>query len=379
MNVMMLHSLGCQYARVPYSGISLPWEHFEDFCRYLAVHQYRTAFLNDWLYHKEKGLRDSNIYLTFDDGFLDNWVYAYPIAKKYSVKFTVFINPEFISSTKVPRQFFTRTDDDDLRKTAVGYLNWPEILDMSASGLVDFQSHTMSHTWYPVSNKVICIYTEDMALEYPWLIWNSDPGNKPDYLNSPIPKFLYGQPVFENGRSLGVRKYIISDAQQIEINAIAESAMQHHVKLELAVATINDQIYRQRIWGRMETDQELHDRYYYEIAESKKSLEARLDKQVDFLCWPGGAYNDLGIRISHEVGYKASTLASRGDVKPTVFPGYWRIPRFGISSYWYEKNGRSYYHKKVPIYTLHWKTKGSKPLAIYGLGVLKRFRQSTGK
>lgn len=37
----------------------------------------------------------------------------------------------------------------------MGFLNWCEIDHMYNSGLMDFQSHTMSHNWYFVETEII--------------------------------------------------------------------------------------------------------------------------------------------------------------------------------------------------------------------------------
>ena len=37
-----------------------------------------------------------DIVLTFDDGYLDNWVFAYPLLEKYNLRGTIFVNPEFV-------------------------------------------------------------------------------------------------------------------------------------------------------------------------------------------------------------------------------------------------------------------------------------------
>ena len=67
--------------------------------------------------------------ITFDDGYENNYKYAYPVLKKYGIKATIFV---IINKVGQP-----------------GWLTWDEIREMSDSGLIDIESHTMSHLWLP--------------------------------------------------------------------------------------------------------------------------------------------------------------------------------------------------------------------------------------
>jgi len=373
--VIMFHSIGCQHANTPYAKLSFPWEHFEYFCDYLVKNHYKTAFLSEWLSSQIKERKDKNIYLTFDDGFLDNWVYAFPILQKYQIKSTIFINPEFIQLGKAKRQTCLGKDTDDLRKKAIGYLNWVELKEMQASGLVDIQSHSMSHTWYPISNKVINIQQESNSQDYPWTIWNNSPNTKPHYLEQITSNSMQNYPIFENGRSLGIRRYFLSEEQIIEIQNNIADLLTKRLSRQEVIERVNIIVFNKRIFGRLETDQELFERYYYELARSKQILETGLNKSIDFLCWPGGAYNDLSVRISREVGYLASTLTSRGDNNPLHFSDYRRIPRIGVSSYWYERDGVRFYQKQIPVYILNREISGRRSFMSYRLSLVKKYKQ----
>lgn len=63
--------------------------------------------------------------LTFDDGYLDNYTEMFPILKRTGAKATVFLVKALVG-----------TD---------GYLTEEQIREMSDSGLVSFQTHTVNH------------------------------------------------------------------------------------------------------------------------------------------------------------------------------------------------------------------------------------------
>ena len=71
-------------------------------------------------------LRDS-IFLSFDDGYLDNWTYVFPILKKYGMKATIFVSPDFVDPTETVRpnlddQHAGRCTSEDL--SPAGFLSW---------------------------------------------------------------------------------------------------------------------------------------------------------------------------------------------------------------------------------------------------------------
>jgi peptidoglycan/xylan/chitin deacetylase (PgdA/CDA1 family) len=65
------------------------------------------------------------VVLTFDDGTVDNYLYAFPILKKYGLPATIFLVVDDIG--------------------APDKLTWDQIRRMQESGLITFGSHSMSH------------------------------------------------------------------------------------------------------------------------------------------------------------------------------------------------------------------------------------------
>jgi hypothetical protein len=60
--------------------------------------------------------------------------------------------------------------------------------------------------------------------------------------------------------------------------------------------------------GAYESDGEYEDRVRWELAESRSVIGAKLGKEVNFLCWPGGGVNAAAKRLALDSGYLSWTL-----------------------------------------------------------------------
>ena len=207
MPVLMFHSIGCENEDWYRNWLSVSLDHFENFCKYLVKNNFETIFLDEW-YQKETTSKNQ-VVITFDDGYLDNWVYAYPILEKYNLKGTIFVNPEFIDDSEVIRSNLTDVWNKKIERnqlTPIGFLNWAELQKMESTGVMDIQSHSMSHNFYFYSNHIKDIYKGQP--HYDWMPWINRPDRKPYYnlekQDGYIPK---GSPIFEFGRALELRRY----------------------------------------------------------------------------------------------------------------------------------------------------------------------------
>ncbi|MBO5369545.1 MAG: polysaccharide deacetylase family protein [Clostridia bacterium] len=90
-----------------------------------------TADLINYSEHRAP-LPQKCVMITFDDGYLNNYTYAFPIIKKYNVK-TV------ISPIAYWSDFNTENPDPN---PSYANMTWEQVKEMSQSGLVEFQNHS---------------------------------------------------------------------------------------------------------------------------------------------------------------------------------------------------------------------------------------------
>ena len=90
--------------------------------RYIVENGFETITFDDL---SNIGAFEKPIMLTFDDGYRDNYTSMFPLLQAYGLKATIFI----ITDSVWGNDFLTE----------------PQILEMAASGLVSFQSHTRTH------------------------------------------------------------------------------------------------------------------------------------------------------------------------------------------------------------------------------------------
>ena len=306
---------------------------FEEILKYFVSHSYKSHFLNAYF---EKYHNGNNIIINFDDGYVDNWIYVFPLLKKYKIKATIYINPEFVDQKSIRR--FTledywsgRRSFDDINSW--GFLSYDEMRIMEKSGLVDIQSHTLTHNKYPVSDNIFGFHHPGSnSLN---TIGRLFPGIKPYYIQDENYESLipYGYPFFEE-KSAMIAK--IAEINSDLINDIIHTLRGEKWTKEWSISNklMSDVIEILRHYRTknnsiisVESDIEYEKRVYYELYESKRILEYNLEKVISYCCWPHGDYNSKAHDIAREIGYKATSMVGAKGTNRSID----RFRRIGMS------------------------------------------------
>lgn len=106
---------------------------FENDLLYLKKHGYTTILIQDLIAYTQGGtLPEKPILLTFDDGYYNNYLYAFPIAKKYQCKFVISPIGRYADS-------YSETGETNAYYT---HATWDQLKEMADSGLVEIQNHS---------------------------------------------------------------------------------------------------------------------------------------------------------------------------------------------------------------------------------------------
>ncbi len=108
--------------------LSVAPDRFESHLQYLRQAGYEVVTLDDLLYALTQGrpLPPRPVILTFDDGYEDNYLNAFPLLQKYGMTGHFFIITDFVNAGRA------------------GYMTWQQIEDMAAAGQ-RFGSHSRDH------------------------------------------------------------------------------------------------------------------------------------------------------------------------------------------------------------------------------------------
>lgn len=128
--ILMYHETNTK--RLSEMGIT-PWE-LESDLKYLQTQGYTAVTMTELIayVHGGKPLPPKPVVLTFDDGFYNNYVYAYPLMEKYDMKMVLSVIGKSVEQ-------FSRDKDENIYYS---YVNWEQINEMTASGRVEIQNHT---------------------------------------------------------------------------------------------------------------------------------------------------------------------------------------------------------------------------------------------
>ncbi|MBE7032242.1 MAG: polysaccharide deacetylase [Ruminococcaceae bacterium] len=112
---------------------------FENDLKFLKDNGYTTVFMQDLIdyVYDGKPLPEKPVVLTFDDGYSNNFLYAFPLLEKYNAKAVLSIIGYYTD-------LYTKSPDEN---PSYSHVTWDNVKDMMKSGLVEFQNHSYNlHT-----------------------------------------------------------------------------------------------------------------------------------------------------------------------------------------------------------------------------------------
>lgn len=125
-------------------------ENFEMQMEYLYKNKYNVVALSSLVDYVKKGIKipTKTVVITFDDGYEDNYLHAFPLLKKFCFPASIFLVTNWIGNKKYKNK----------RGIEMPMLDWGQIKEMHDSGLVDFEPHTASH---PRLSRIHILDVED--------------------------------------------------------------------------------------------------------------------------------------------------------------------------------------------------------------------------
>jgi len=112
-------------------------ETFEKYIKALVDNGYTGVSFEQLVNYVENDgeLPQKPIVITFDDGYLSNYEFAYPVLKKYNIKATIFI-----IGISVGKDTYRNTENSDY--PIIPHFNYAQANEMVESGIISIQSHS---------------------------------------------------------------------------------------------------------------------------------------------------------------------------------------------------------------------------------------------
>lgn len=315
---------------LPNWGFDKYYKTFEWELRYLKS-RFRIVTPDDILEYLENGRspgKDS-VCLTFDDGLLDNFVYGYPLLKKHQVKATLFT----ITSRIYPGEAIRPTLEDYwnnkvsfselLKPIPMGqahreyfekgmspaFMTLPEL--RKSYEFLQVEGHADIHARSFYQDEIVDLY-------------DGSNGHYSDYHSfgeAPVTGF----PLFPRRNNISVNQGILSQDVKDYVKSLpgeyfSNPDWKDRLKQELT------QKFPLRL--TIETTEQRKERVWKELSESRKELEARIEKPVNYFAYPFGDHDDAVADVCAKV-FKASFTTRKDFVRPGT--PLQKIPRGSVA------------------------------------------------
>lgn len=313
---------------------------FEKQCRSLAEKGWfgvGLAEAEDFLIHGAP-LPEKSFLMTFDDGFLDNYVYAWPIMRKYGHKGVIFAVADRISeaqqacaaqnqgSANLIRPTIADVWSGDcesqdlpmvdklLHKGELGYtirrdwfLNWDEARLMEKSGIIAIAGHSTRH--------------ESVFAGPDFSDFVRPKENLRTFCHT-VPPSFWGLPAFDRVPELANRAFIPSPDLCEEIKALVpqeEAAALEFFNFPANVDRLTALVERHAgNLGEFESLEAQRQRLQEIMDKSQATLSQELGHKIRSFCWPWGVFCEEARQAGLAAGFEVFYTTKLGINRPAA-------------------------------------------------------------
>jgi peptidoglycan/xylan/chitin deacetylase (PgdA/CDA1 family) len=322
--VLTYHSVSARGSWLREPDLVVSTASFEAQLKWLQRNGYRTLSLEELIDLRFDGTPSGKaVALTFDDGYLDAWVAVAPLLKRHDCKGTVYVSSGWIEDGQEARPRMGRADEKTLQWE--GYLNRAEVRLLKQEGILDVQSHGVSHDRIFAGRRI-----DDFVLHDPpplWLYLLHHPEDHTRWYRKvrSLPK---GLPVFQAGEALAVSAFHPDPnfCRRLETLAAENVHLEDNELLLLLHRQAAQWMDEGRSAGQLEDPEQTLVRWKGELQSSKEMLEGISGGSIDHFCWPRRAWQPQGEALALEAGYRSTTNGDEhnGTYKP------WRVSRVHV-------------------------------------------------
>jgi peptidoglycan/xylan/chitin deacetylase (PgdA/CDA1 family) len=313
--VLMYHSVSRFRNR-----LCVPPELFEEHCRTLAGAGWRGVSLHEaeGYFLRKESLPAQSFLFTFDDGYLDNYVYAEPLLRRYGHRGAIFPVVGCVGEGETCRPSLDDLDGD-VRAAALSFLdqrpptprrgmpvrgmafcNWAELARMREKGALAPAPHSMTH------GRVVGDLTFTRLYQ---------PGHVPTFFDIPPYRMPFGFPLFKLKHAFSGKGYtIVPELFELIRGMVPQHPKEAGVFLKdeknrLAVANA---VAALPCLGVPENEAEYRARMFRDFAECRAVFKARLGIEPVSFCWPWGDYGKVALEEARKAGFRLFFTTARG-------------------------------------------------------------------
>jgi peptidoglycan/xylan/chitin deacetylase (PgdA/CDA1 family) len=314
---------------LPKWGFDVYYKTFETEIKILKTF-YKVVDLDEIYDYVQSGKNPDKpmVAITFDDGYVDNYIYAYPILKKHGLKATIFpitsrlIKKDYTRPTLldywqgkisfkelyIPKTMSQANTEFLQFGYSEDFLTVEELRKMS--DVFDIGGHASIHSKVFCSDEIIDFYDGKNGH------WS--------FLYAYQEQPQIGFPIFHSKNNLSVNRYYLKKEvkefiKKLDKNFFKNKNWKHQLK-ELLTKNFDKLV-------DTEDTQTRKKRVYQELEESKKDLENIVEKKITHFAYPFGHYDDVLKDIVKQF-YKTAFTTEKNPVKPTT--DNYTIPRYPI-------------------------------------------------